>query len=209
MRCIFLSLLGGLLVGGSAFAQEVPRFTADVSGGFTRPVGTAGRNLDNGWNVGAGAGINFNAWLAAKVDVGYNDMDINSATLNSLGFPGGSFHIFSATLDPVLHLNHRGPVDLYLTGGGGIYHQYQQFTAPTVAFGTVFDPFFGFTTVGVPANQVLASYSINKPGFDAGAGIAFGTPYRVKVFAEAKYNRIFLSNGVRTDYIPVSFGFRW
>lgn len=209
MKGVVLSLFSGLLVGGLALGQEVPRFTADVSGGITEPVGTAGRYLDNGWNVQGGAGINFNAWLAAKVDVGFNDMGINATTLNNLGFPGGNVHIFSATLDPVLHLNHRGPVDFYLTGGGGIYHQYQQFTQPTIAFGTVFNPFFGFTTVGVPSTQVLSSYSVNKPGFDAGAGIAFGTPFRVKVFAEAKYNRIFLSNGFRTDYIPVSFGFRW
>src|SRR6185437_12916669 len=118
MKGVLFSFLSYFIVGGLAFAQEVPRFTADISGGFTRPVGTAGRNLDNGWNVQAGAGINFNAWLAAKVDVAYNDMSINSGTLNDLGFPNGAVHVFSATLDPVLHLNHRGPVDVYLTGGG-------------------------------------------------------------------------------------------
>jgi hypothetical protein len=49
---------------------------------------------------------------------------------------------------------------------------------------------------------------VNKPGIDAGAGIAFGTKWHGKVFAEARYDRIFMGN-FHTDYVPVSFGFRW
>jgi len=29
-----------------------------------------------------------------------------------------------------------------------------------------------------------------------------------QIFAEARYHRIFMGNG-HTDYLPVSFGFRW
>lgn len=209
MKTFTLSLCAGFLLAVSLNAQEVPRFTASIGGGFTEPLGTTGTNLDTGWNIAGGAGINFNSVLSAKIDVGYNDFGINSATLNAFGVPGGAMHIFSATLDPVIHLNHGGPVDVYLTGGGGWYRRYQEFTAPTTAFGTGFDPFFGFYSYAVPANQVLASYSVNKPGVDGGIGVAFGTPYRVKVFAEARYNRIFMSNGYHTDFLPVTFGFKW
>jgi hypothetical protein len=50
---------------------------------------------------------------------------------------------------------------------------------------------------------------VNKPGFSAGAGVAFGTKWHGKVFAEARYVHIFLNNGERADYVPVTFGFRW
>jgi len=209
MKTFAVTICTGLLAAGLMSAQEVQRFTIDFGGGFTEPVGATGRNLDIGWNVGGGAGINFNNYVGAKIDVAFNDFGINSGTLNAIGVPGGDVHIFSATLDPIVHLNPKGPVDFYLIGGGGIYHQYQEFTAPTTATVTGFDPFFGFFPVNVAANQVLSSYSVNKPGVDGGAGVAFGTRWHVKVFAEARYNRIFMSNGYHTDYVPVTFGFRW
>jgi hypothetical protein len=31
----------------------------------------------------------------------------------------------------------------------------------------------------------------------------------VNFFAEARYHRIFMGNDLHTDYLPVSFGFRW
>jgi hypothetical protein len=74
---------------------------------------------------------------------------------------------------------------------------------------TGFDPFFGFFSAEVPTTQVLSSYSVNKPGANIGAGIAFGTKWRAKVYAEARYNHIFMSNGQRTDFVPVTFGIRW
>jgi hypothetical protein len=117
--------------------------------------------------------------------------------------------VFSATLDPIVHLTPRGHFDVYLIGGGGLYHRTQEFTAPGLAAVTGFDPFFGFYQTAIPTTQVLASYTVNKPGVNGGAGIAFGNKWHGKIFAEARYNRIFMGNNAHTDYIPVSFGFRW
>jgi hypothetical protein len=115
--------------------------------------------------------------------------------------------VLSATINPIVHLIPKGPVDLYVTGGGGFYRQNQDFTQPGVAVGTGFNPFFGFYNVAVPTNVVVASYSVNKPGIDVGAGVAFGHKWGGKFFAEARYNRIFTGT-YYTEYIPVTFGFR-
>jgi len=208
MRRLTLTCIG-LLLAGWVSAQEVPRFSFGVGAGFTQPVNTAGTYLDTGWNLGAGAGVNFSEYFGAMIDVNYNHMGIGSSTLGSLGFPGGDVSVFSATLDPIIHLTPHGHFDLYATGGGGLYHQYQEFTAPTVGAFTAFNPFFGFYTAAVPTTSVLASYSVNKPGIDAGMGIAMGTRWHGKFFAEARFNRIFNNRGVHTDYLPVTFGFRW
>ena len=199
----------GLLCMTSAFAQEGSRVTFDLGAGFTNPVGNTGRHLDEGWNLHGGVGYNFSSWVGAKIDLNYNSWGINSATLSNIGVPGGNMNVFSATLDPIVHLNPKGHVDVYVTGGGGIFHRYQQFTQPTLGIVTGFDPFFGFYPAVVPANQILSSYSVNKPGIDVGAGIAFGTRFHGKFFAEAKYDRIFMGNSLHTDYVPVTFGFRW
>jgi len=205
----FLALTSfGLLFAGSLSAQEVSHFTFDLGAGFTQPVGNTGRNLDTGWNIQGGVGYNFSPWVGAMIDLGYNRFGINGATLNNIGFPGGNVNIFQATLDPIVHLNPRGHIDFYLIGGGGMFRQEQQFTAPTIAGFTGFDPFFGFYQGAVPVNAVVSSYSVIKPGIDAGAGFAIGTRFHGKLFAEARYNRIFNSN-THTDYLPISFGFRW
>jgi hypothetical protein len=60
---------------------------------------------------------------------------------------------------------------LLAKGGVGIYHRYQEFTQPTVAYATGFDPFFGL--FAFTANQVLASYSVNKPGIRLSIGPQF------------------------------------
>jgi len=193
---------------GMASAQETPKFTADLGAGFTTPVGTAGRNLDLGWGVHGGVGYNFSSRIGAKLNLGFDDMGINSTTLNTIGTPGGDIHIFQATIDPVVHLAPKGRFDFYVTGGGGVFHRYQEFTQPTVVTGTMFNPFFGFYPVAFGANQVLSSYTVTKPGFDVGAGVAVGAIGHAKFFAEAKWDHMFL-NGGHTDFIPVTFGFRW
>jgi len=194
-----------------AIAQnnEVPRFSGSIAGGFTNPLGTTGEHLDTGWNIQGGAGVNFNAWLGAQIQGQFDDFGINRTTLDNAGFPDGAVHVFSATIDPIVHLTPHSHADIYLIGGGGLYHVYHEFTQPTVAAVTGYDPFFGFFTVGVPADQVLASYSVNKPGWNGGMGIAFGTKYHGKFFAEARFTHVFMSRGVHMDYLPVSFGFRW
>jgi hypothetical protein len=199
----------GLLLAGLVSGQEVQRFSFEVGGGFTQPVGETGRHLDEGWNIRGGAGFNFSQYVGAMVQLDYNRFGINGTTLNSAGFPGGDVNVFSATLDPIVHLTPRGHFDVYLIGGGGLYRRTQEFTQPGVTSVTGFDPFFGFFQAAVPTTEIVSSYTVNKPGVNGGAGIAFGTKWRGKFFAEARYNRIFMGNNAHTDYLPVSFGFRW
>ena len=198
-----------VLSGISMSAQETPKFTFDVGGGFTQPIGNTSRHLDTGWNIKAGVGFNFNRYVGAMVDAGYNRFDINSFTLSNAGFPDGNVQVFSATLDPVVHVVPGRRVDVYLIGGGGVYRTTQQFTQPSAASVLGFDPFFGFYNVTVPTTQILSSYSINKPGVNFGAGIALGSKWHGKFYAESRYHRIFTGNDRHLDYMPVSFGFRW
>ncbi len=55
-------------------------------------------------------------------------------------------------------------------GGGGSFHEFWEFTRPPVATVAGFNPFFGFYTAAIPTNEVLASYSVNKPCVDIKAG---------------------------------------
>lgn len=209
-KSLMLWSLSVLLAGSVAFAQEMPRFTGKVGAGFTTPTDTAGDRLDRGWNLGAGAGVNFSPHFTLMGDFQYNHFGVNAGTLNALGFPDGDASLWSLTLDPVIHTHPRGPVDVYFTGGGGLYHWHQQFTQPTTETVTAFDPYFGFFyQAAVPVNQVLSSYSMNKFGWNGGGGVEFGTPWSAKIFAEVRYHRMLLGNDRHADFVPITFGVRW
>ena len=168
---LFNILLG---VTGALCAQEPPKVSVAVGAGFTTPVGRTSSMTDTGWNISGGVGYNFSPYLGAMVDLGYNSLGISSPTLNNLGFGGGNLSVFSVTLNPIVHLMPKSSTDIYVTGGGGYYHQNQDFTQPGIANGFGFDPFFGFYPYQTGVNVVVASYSVNKPGIDFGAGISFG-----------------------------------
>lgn len=211
MRSFVIASCAGLLAVGALSAQEFSHFGLSVGAGFTQGLGSTGRNLDLGWDVRGGAGVRFNPYVGVMVNAAYDNMGITPSTLATVGAPGGRVSVTSFTLDPIIHLSPKSHTDVYITGGGGLFHRYQEFTAPSVAVVTGFDPFFGFYPVGVSANQVLSSYSVNKPGIDIGVGVAFGSKWHGKFFAEARYERIFMGNRFSSDteFLPVTFGFRW
>lgn len=208
MKIWLLTLLGAVSLVPLQ-AQENHKVIVDLGAGFVEPVGRTGRSLDPGWNLKGGVGYNFSSVVGAMVQVDYDALGINSTRLSNLGFPGGNVHVFSATLDPIVHLTPRSHFDLYLIGGGGMYRRTQEFTQPGVATGVGYDPFFGFYQYGIPTTQVLASYTVVKPGVNGGMGIGLGSKWGGKFYAEARYHRIFMGNNYHTDYVPVTFGFRW
>ena len=198
-----------IAVGAVAFAQETPRFAFNAGAGFTTPIGSTGTRLDTGYNFDLGAGVNFNSAVGALVQFNYNGMGINRTTLDAIGFPGGDVRMWALTLNPIVHLNGKGPVDVYIIGGGGLYNRTLEFTQPTVVRAVGFDPFFGFYRFPVLTNQVLASYSVNKPGVNGGIGLSFGGYRRAKFYAEARYHRMYLGGDRHTDILPVTFGVRF
>jgi hypothetical protein len=205
-KLAFVSCLGFLCIG-TLNAQEVSRFSFELGGGFTTPAGNTANYLDDGWNVQGGAGYNFSNHFGVMGRLDFNSMGMDGTALGTSGFPGGYVHVFSATLDPIVHLTPHSHFDLYAIGGGGLYHWAQQFNAPA---GVAANSFGGSFPLVVPSAG--DEYSVNKPGWNAGMGVAFGTKWHGKLFAEARYVHVFLNGvggGERADYIPVTFGFRW
>jgi len=201
MKILILSTCFGLAALGISSAQEMSHFAFSVGGGFTEPVYTTGQYVNTGWNVGGGFGANFNPYVGALIDLNYNSFGFNGTTLSDVGVSGGGFHIFSATLDPIVHLTPKSHVDLYVSGGGGLYHLIQTFSTPTAPAPVGSFPYLNYY------NGVATSYTANHLGFDGGVGVAFGSKWHGKFFAEARFNRAL---GYRyTDYVPVTFGFRW
>jgi hypothetical protein len=187
-RFAFASCIG-ILAFASASAQEFSRYTFDIGGGYTMPVGHAGNTLDPGWNVRGGVGYNFTPHFGAMLNLGYDSLGTSSVDLSKEGATNGGESVFHATIDPVARFRPTGRLGLYLTAGGGLFHRTREVDFPT------------------PPNVL---YTVNKPGFDVGGGLEYGAFGHSRFFTEAKWEHLFASYGSRyLDIIPVSFGFRW
>jgi hypothetical protein len=200
-------LFCGIFMAGMLGAQEFSRYTFSAGAGFTTPVGTTGQNVDIGWNIKAGGGMNFSSRFGVNLDAGFDVLGVSAGDLNYLWYGSGSLTVFSLTLDPIVHLTPKGPVDVYVTGGGGYFHQNLNFKDGQPYASTVTLPFFSYLPTSPMGNSFYGTAASNKPGIDAGIGVEFGHKWGGKFFAEARYDRIFTGN-YHTDYIPVTFGFR-
>jgi opacity protein-like surface antigen len=204
-------LLAGaaLLIAAPCFSQSKLSFS--VAGGPTVPGKHAGSDFNTGFNLGAGVGYHPVPAFGVMAEFGFSRLGITDSSLENIGVPDGSGRIYSVTLNPMFHLNPTGRFDVYFIGGGGYYRRTIEFTEPSSAISTAFDPFYGiFFPVEIPTTTVLGSFSQNRGGINGGAGVAirFGDDSRSSFFAESRYHYIFTSP-VRTGYLPVSFGFRW
>jgi hypothetical protein len=89
----------------------------------------------------------------------------------------------------MVHINPRGPVDFYITGGGGLYSQVTNYE---------FRGGFDF------------SNTLYKPGVNGGAGFSFRPDRRshLQVFIEARFHHMFTRNP-GASFVPITAGVRF
>jgi opacity protein-like surface antigen len=200
-----------LLFGEEVVAQTTEYVNFSGGAGFSVPIEDAGRNLNTGWNLGFRGGYNLSSHWAADLDFGYSHWGLNSAALARYGEPNGSSGIWSLTFNPVYHFAPHSRMNPYVTSGFGLYHRNLTLTRPVVVNTLVCDFFFGFCfPAAVGVNQVVASSSTYKGGYNAGGGIEIPVgSKRLKIFGEARYQRMFTTHASDLTYLPVTFGLRW
>jgi outer membrane protein with beta-barrel domain len=204
-------LLTFMILTTVAFAQNWNRLDFSAGGGFSSPTNAASNSLNTGWNLDFRGGYNVNRHFAADLDVNYNYWGLNSAALAQFGEPGGNVSVWSFAFQPVIRvLPRRSAANAYTTGGFGIDYRNLTLTRPTTVTTIICDPFFGCFPATFTAEQVVASFSTAKPGFNAGGGfeVRLGES-RTRAFAEARYQRMFTTHGEDLTYVPVTFGLRW
>jgi hypothetical protein len=208
-QAVFLALL---CMTAPALAQNSPldKFTVNTGVGATVPVGGLSQRLDNGWNVNFGGGYNFVPHFGVIAEYMYNGLGVTRSTLNAASVPDGNARIHSVTLNPIVHINPKGPLDAYLIGGVGYYHRTVEFTEPSTATVLVFDPFFGFFVPAViPVNRVIGRVVRDGFGGNLGGGFTYALGNSgVKLYTEARYHRA-NTGSVRTELVPVTVGLRW
>lgn len=200
-------------VSAQGLRAILDQFSFNVGGGIDEMVSNSHKNLAGGWNAQAGVGYNFTPHLGLMFETEYDRLRITDGALTTLGtpqgFPGGKVREEAVTLNPVWHFHPKGSWDVYVMGGGGAYQRLQQLSKPIIATATGTNPFFGFNTPGYPASEINLGYTVNKPGVDVAAGISVKVKWNFKLYAEARYNHVFMGSLGHMDYAPISVGVRW
>jgi hypothetical protein len=206
LTCVAISVLGAPL----ALAQDYHHLTFNVGGGFTGIAGEEAGKLDHGGNFQVGAGFNFNQYVGVLGTFTFNQLGLTRSALDTLQQPDGNARVYSFTVDPTFRFPLFGGARGYFLAGGGWMRRTVQFTQPTIAQITVFDPWWGyFGPVLVPANQILGSVSSDAGAVDVGGGIDIPLPRTsAKMYVEARYMHGFTS-GSETAVVPLTVGLRW
>lgn len=197
-------------LAGLARAQEAEhKWTANVGAGFTPLVGALDQRLDNGWNISFGGGYNFTDHFSLGGQIMYNGLGVSKGVLKELAVPDGNARVWAITVEPRLNFAPQRHFTPYIVGGVGYYRRVVEFTQPTVAAVTVFDPFFGFFPALIPANEVIGR--VIRDGIGGNAGLGFQAPVGhrgVKIFAEARFHYA-SGGGIPTRMVPMTIGVRF
>jgi hypothetical protein len=193
------------------FSQTEDRgFTFHAGGGYTPLIGDLSDRLDHGWNFQAGGGYMFTPHLGLIADYQYNSLGVPRSILNELQVPDGSAWVHSFTAGPEIRFAPESRFSPYAVAEVGWYRRTIEFTAPTTATVTLFDPFYGFFFPAViPTNQILGTITRDGFGGNVGGGLTFRLgDGRAKLFAEARYHHA-AHERADTQLIPVTVGLRW
>lgn len=204
---LFFSLFSMIGISGA----QSSHIDFGVGAGFSEPEGRAGNDVNTGWNFDVRGGYKPSRNLALDLDFNYNRWNLNSVALARYGEPNGYSTIWSFSFLPVVRAPQYWHIRPYAMAGPGLYYRNLTLTQPGLINSVFCDPFFGFcypATFGV--NQVVASSTTYKMGFNGGAGLEIPLgPSHLKAFGEARYSRMFTTHGTDLTFAPVTFGLRW
>jgi hypothetical protein len=192
------------LAGTLCPAQEAQKFTMEVLGGLSLPMGSAKNEMKKGYDVLIGAGWKFTPKITAMAELQFDRFSLTPATLKANNEPAGFNRFWSFSLSPRYYIRPEHKLSEYVTVGAGIYGRELAYTDPSQVQ-TYCDPYNneGCETSKAP---IIASTINYKAGISAGGGIMyspFGT--RVKLVTDVRYNR-FLSHA-NNEFVTISLGF--
>ena len=163
------------------FGHRSARPTGLLGEGLSTLVNPVATRLDAGWNLAGGIGVTRGS-VGIMVDAMFNDFGITRDALVRARARRGSQEYWAVTVDPIFHVNERGPVDSYLTGGGGLYSRITKYRASS-----------GLVGQDSGRYDLISSATLYKPRVNGGAGFScsLGNRSNIKIFAEARYRRMF------------------
>ncbi|HEX4020455.1 MAG TPA: hypothetical protein VHX63_04865 [Acidobacteriaceae bacterium] len=218
MAFLGLACLLAVVVAHPAFAQHytgtdngiTSHLTFEGGGGFVPAAGGTAANVNSGWGIMLGGGYMLNHKVGMMLEYNFDHNNIPNSILSEVDEPGGYYHFWTLTANPIYNYWTGNKLGGYITGGGGFSRKVVSFTQPIlVQYCYIYGCYEGYE------NSVVYHFSSNQPVVDLGTGITFRlSPYnRMKFFADARFVKMYTTAsqipGHNAQIIPVTFGVRW
>jgi opacity protein-like surface antigen len=211
-RLLPLTALFCFALSSVALAQSDKPVQLHVYGGWSPLTGNASDVLDSGWVLDFGG-----VWtpdpqrpLGLRFDLGYNWWDVQTGALPSgdLKVDGGDANDWSLRAAAFFQMRNKGRAHFNASVGIGGYSVHGRLTNTVLVPGYICDPWWGWCYPGVvQGQQIVASKTTTKIGYNATVGVSIETSGSGQVFVEAQYHYVTLSNTL--EYWPIVVGYRW
>lgn len=185
----------------------------NVGGGASLTNGTTEKFVRSGGPIGAaGVARNYSKYFGFRADFQFDNLPLRDSALLLGQAPGGTSHVYSFTLDPIINIPVNPEWSGYLLIGPGYFHRSGKLDSSTVVPGVACNAFWDWwgTCIGgsIPLNRGFLNTSQNEFGVNFGAGVARKITSKVELYGEFRF--LHGSGGGRTtDLRPITVGVRW
>jgi opacity protein-like surface antigen len=183
----------------------------------------AGANVDSGetrdWVRGGGfaasIGVarNANKYLGLRADAIFANLPLRDSTQELAGASGATSYAYAITLGPVINVPVTKLYGGYVLFGGNFIHRAGSLDDDTTVPGSPCNGFWKWWGACTNSSSISLSNSFvdaseNQFGYNFGAGVTRKMPSGVEIYAEYRFMHG-TSNGVATDFRPITIGVRW
>jgi opacity protein-like surface antigen len=183
-----------------------------------------GANLDSGKTkefvrggggaATAGVARNVNKYLGLRADFIWANLPLRQSVLGQAQATSATSNVFAVTLDPIINVPVTHLYTGYVLFGGGYFHRFGHLDDDTTTPGSACTAFWDWwgacsnSIVSIPLNGSFVNASQNQFGYNVGGGVARKVHGNVEVYVEYRLLHG-ASNGINTDFRPMTVGARW
>lgn len=165
-----------------------------------------------GGALAAGVARNYSKYFGLRLDFQWDNLPLRDSALFLAQAPGGTSHVYSLSLDPIINIPATPTWGGYILGGPSYYHRTGKLDSSTAIPGSACNPFFGWwgtcSSVSLPINGKFLSASQYEFGENFGGGLTHKITDRFEMYAEFRlmHGR---HSSITTDLRPITIGVRW
>ncbi len=181
-----------------------------------------GANVDSGTTQGfvrgggvvgtAGVARNANKYLGLRADFIFANLPLRDSTLELAGAGSATSYVLGLTLDPVINIPVTSKYGGYVLFGPGFFHRAGSLSSDSTVPGSGCNSFWVWwgscSNFSLPLSGRFLDSSQNQFGYNFGGGVTRKMPSGVEIYAEYRFVHG-SSNGVTTDFRPITIGVRW
>jgi hypothetical protein len=185
----------------------------------------AGASTDSGktytWVRGGGgvatAGVarNANKYLGLHADFVIADLPLRQSTLELAQATGASSYVWAINLDPIINVPVTKLWGGYVLFGATFDHRAGSLNSDATIPGTPCNGFWVWwgacsnsADISLPLSGSFVNSSLNQFGYNIGAGVTRKMPSGAEIYVEYRLTHG-TSNGINTDFRPITIGVRW